>query len=317
MPLDPQARFVLDQLEALGSPPMHTLTPAQAREASRAWIAGAGEPEPVARVEDRAIPGPAGVIPVRVYTPAGGGPFPVLVFFHGGGWVIGDLDTHDGTCRSLTNGAGCVTVAVDYRMGPEHKFPAAPEDCYAATRWTAEHAAELGGDPTRLAVGGDSAGGNLAAVVARVARERGGPPLAFQLLIYPATDLRMQSPSIDENADGYFLTRDEMTWFRGHYLRDEADLTDPLASPLLAPDLRGLPPALVVTAEFDPLRDEGEAYGRRLREAGVPTTISRYDGMVHGFVGMTAFLDKGRQAVEECARALRAAFGGGAAGKAG
>ncbi len=204
-----------------------------------------------------------------------------------------------------------MTISVDYRLAPEHKFPAAPEHAYAATVWAAAHADELGGDAARLAVGGDSAGGNLAAMVALVARGRGGPALAFQLVIYPATDLRMNTPSIAENGAGYGLDTAEMIWFGNHYMRDDADKLNPLVSPLLAPDLGGLPPALVVTAEYDPLRDEGERYGERLRAAGVPVTIRRYDGMIHGFVSTAAIFDTGRRAVDDIAAALRAAFGTG------
>lgn len=305
MPLDPQAQIFLDQMAALDAPPMHTLTPEQVRENIKLQPM-LMEPEPVARVEDRTIPGLAGAIPVRVYTPAGSGPFPVLVFFHGGGWVICDLDTHDGICRSLCNGAGCVVVSVDYRLAPEHKFPAAPEDCFAATQWVAGHAAEVNGDPGRIAIGGDSAGGNLTAVVAQMARDRNGPKLAFQLLIYPATDFTFSGPSLKENADGYFLTREDMDWFSNHYLRSETDKKDPLASPMLAADLSRLPPALVITAEYDPLRDEGETYGRRLKEAGVPTIVSRYEGMIHGFFGFP--FDVSKRAQDEASRALRAAF---------
>jgi len=313
MPLDAQVKVYLEQMAALGAPPLHTLTPQAVREATRQWVGMMGEPAPVGRVENRAIPGPAGEIPVRVYWPAGdgGGLLPMLVFFHGGGWVLCDLDTHDAICRALTNSAGCVTISVDYRLAPEHKFPAAPEDCYAATAWAAAHADELGGDAARLAVVGDSAGGNLAAVVALMARERGGPALAFQLLIYPATDLRMNTPSIAENGAGYGLDTAEMIWFGNHYMRDDTDKLNPLVSPLLAPELGGLPPALVVTAEYDPLRDEGERYGERLRAAGVPVTINRYDGMIHGFASMLDIFDGGRRAVDDCAAALRAAFGTG------
>jgi acetyl esterase len=273
MPLDAQVQAFLEEQAALQLPPFAALTPEQVRAGIAAQVAAEraqNPPEPVARVEERTIPGPAGAIPVRIYTPEGTGPFPVLVFFHGGGWVICTLDTHDGLCRALANGAGCVVVSVDYRLAPEHTFPAAPEDCFAATQWVAAHAGELQGDRARLAVGGDSAGGNLTAVVAQMARERGGPALAFQLLIYPAVDLRPDAgyASMQENALGYFLDKPSMDWFAGHYLRGEADRTHVLASPMLAADLRGLPPALVTTAEFDPLRDEGEAYARRLVEAG-------------------------------------------------
>jgi acetyl esterase len=308
MPLDPQAQVLLDQMAAYEAPEMSTLTPEAVRANMRAMVGMLGEVEAVARVADRTIPGPDGPIPVRVYTPAGTGPFPMLVFIHGGGWVIGDIETHDGLCRSLCNGAGCVVVSVDYRLAPEHRFPAAPEDCYAATAWVAEHAAELDGNARRVAVGGDSAGGNLAAVVALMARDRGGPPLTFQLLIYPATDLRMRSPSIEENGEGYYLTKRDMVWFRGHYISSEQDLAHPLASPLLVPDLHSLPPALVITAEFDPLRDEGEAYGKRLAEAGIPATVSRYGGMIHGFVSMAPVLDQGKNAIAESCHALRSAF---------
>jgi acetyl esterase len=306
MPLDPQAQALLDQFAAAGRPPIAELSPQEARETFRQMIALAGEPEPVARVEDRTVPGPAGPIPVRVYTPAGQPPLPALVYFHGGGWVIGDLDSHDPVCRALANGAGCVVVAVDYRLAPEHKYPAAAEDCYAATRFVAEQAAELGIDPARIAVGGDSAGGNLAAVVAQMARDRGGPPLVFQLLIYPVTDYSFDTVSYRDNAEGYLLTRDSMEWFWAHYLPDAAAGREPYASPLQAKDLRGLPPALVITAEYDPLRDEGEAYAERLRAAGVTATTRRYDGMIHGFFQLGGVLEQGKAAVAEAAAALRA-----------
>jgi acetyl esterase len=309
MPLDPQIQAYLDQMAAMNMPPIHTLTPEQVRMGIAMQLAMESiEPEQVARVENRTIPGPAGEIPVRIYTPQGSGPFPALVFFHGGGWVICNLDTHDGICRSLANGASCVVVSVDYRLAPEHKFPAAPEDCYAATQWVAQNAAELNVDASHIAIGGDSAGGNLSAVVAQMARDRGGPHLVFQLLIYPATDFRMNTVSIEENATGYFLTKDDMIWFTNHYLNSEEDKTNPLASPLLASDLSGLPPALIITAQYDPLRDEGELYGQKLREAGVPVTISRYEGVIHGFVGSIPS-DKGKQAEAEASAALRVAFG--------
>ncbi len=306
MPLDPQVQVYLDQMAALNAPPLNTMTPEVIRQGTRMQLALLGEPEPIAHVENRTIPGPAGEIPVRIYTPAGSGPFPVLVFFHGGGWVICDLDTHDGICRSLANEVSCIVVSVDYRLAPEHKFPAAPEDCYAATEWVAKHAAQFNGDPTRLAVGGDSAGGNLTAVVAQMARDRNGPRLAFQLMIYPATDFNAKTPSKESNAQGYFLTIDDMVWFMNHYLRNAEDRQNPLASPMLAANLRGLPPALVITAEYDPLRDEGEQYGQRLKEAGVPVTITRYNGMIHGFFGMP--FDQSKKALAEASAVLRAAF---------
>lgn len=309
MPLDPQAQAYLEQMEALNAPPLHVLTPDIVCQAIAMQTAAAGEPtEAVAHIENRTIPGPQGEIPVRIYTPQGSGPFPVLVFFHGGGWVICNLDTHDPLCRSLANEAGCVVVSVDYRLAPEHKFPAAPEDCYAATLWVAGHGAQLNVDATRIAVGGDSAGGNLTAVIAQMARDQGGPALVFQLLIYPATDFTARTRSMEENAQGYFLTRQDMSWFTNHYLNDNHDKTNPLASPSLATNLGGLPPALIITAEYDPLRDEGEWYGRRLKEAGVPVTVSRYDGMMHGFMSMGAIFEQGKRGVGESAAALRAAF---------
>lgn len=308
MPLDPQVQFLLEQLASLNEPEMDTQTPEAVREGMKLRLAMFGAPQPIAYIENRTIPVQSGEIPIRIYRPEGNGPFPVLVFFHGGGWVIGDLDTHEEICRSLANKVTCAVVSVDYRLAPEHKFPTAPEDCYAATKWVAANAAQLLGDPSRIAIGGDSAGGNLSAVVAQMARDRGGPPLVFQLLIYPATDFRMNTPSIDENAEGYFLTKKDMIWFTNHYLNNEQEKLNPLASPFLAADLHGLPPALVITAEYDPLRDEGERYGQRLKEAGVPTTISRYDGMIHGFFSMEAVLTKSQAAVAESVRALQAAF---------
>jgi acetyl esterase len=307
MTLDAQMRAILDQMKAAGWRPTHTLSVAEARRAFKSRIAKGAA---VARTVDRSIPGPAGDIPVRIHWPAGAGPFPALVFFHGGGWVVGDLDTHDVTCRSLTNQAGCVTVSVDYRLAPEHKFPAAVEDAYAATRWVADHAAELGVDPRRVAVGGASAGGNLATVVGLIVIERGGPRLAFQLLIYPVTDAALDTPSARAiTSDDYPLSRADMEWFWRQYLRDDADRANPYASPARAKSLAGLPPALVITAEIDPLCDEGERYAAALQRAGVPARFTRYEGVTHGFVGMEAVLDKGRAAVAESAQALRAAFG--------
>jgi len=308
MPLDPEARMLMDQMQGTLKP-FDQGTVEEARAAIQALALAAGEPEPVAKVEDRAVPDPKSEIPVRIYTPEGAGPFPVLVYFHGGGWTIGNLETHDGVCRHLCNAVGCVVVSVDYRLAPECPYPAAADDAYAATRWVAANARALGGDANRIAVGGDSAGGNLAAVVSLMARDRGGPPLVFQLLVYPVTDApTAKHPSYRENAEGYFLTRDMMLWFWNHYCGKGVDPADPYACPLNAKDLRGLPPAYVVTAEFDPLRDEGEAYAAKLREAGVPTTLKRYAGMIHGFFGMSALLTQARVATREAAEALRAAF---------
>ena len=307
MPVDPEAQALLDQIAAAGAPPFNTLPVEDARKMMDMMMELLGVvPEPVAKVEDLLIPGPAGQIPVRVYTPQGSGPFPVLVFFHGGGFAIGSIKNYDELCQALTNAASCMVVSVEYRLAPEHKFPAAVDDCYAATKWVAENANTIGGDPTRIAIGGDSAGGNLTAVIALMARERGTPPLVYQLLVYPATDFANDTPSHRENADGYFLTEDDTVWFMNLYLRSEADANNPYASPLRAQDFSGLPPALVITAEFDPLRDEGEAYAARLSEAGVPVVCTRYNGMIHGFLSMP--FDQARKARQEVAANLRSAF---------
>jgi acetyl esterase len=306
MPLDPQARALLGAMPAM--PDFSTLDLALVRAGMAQSPFDAGPAVPIATVENRTVPGPAGDIPVRVYTPEGSGPFPGLVYFHGGGFVLCSLDTHDGQCRSLAHAAGCVVVSVDYRLAPEHSYPAAPEDCYAVTQWVAKHGAELGIDVTRLAIGGDSAGGNLTAVVALMARDRGGPALRFQLMIYPVTDCAFDTASYRDNAEGYFLTRNMMRWFWDQYLADPRQAAEAYASPLRARDLSGLPPGLCITAEYDPLRDEGEAYAERLRGAGIEVHTSRYDGMFHGFFGMGGQLDKARTAVAEAAAALRAAL---------
>jgi acetyl esterase len=306
MPLHPQTQAILDEFAKAGDFDMTTLPPAAMREMYRQMSLSRSE-IPMGAVADRTIPGPAGTIPVRVYTPgsaSGAG----IVYFHGGGWVIGGLDTHDGTCRALATAAGTTVVSVDYRLAPEHKYPAAADDCYAALLWVAQHGREIGIDPSRLAVAGDSAGGNLAAVTALLARERRGPALRMQLLIYPVTDHRFDNASYRDNAEGYFLTTKQMKWFWDHYL-ERADQGDELsASPMRAKDLAGLPPALVITAEYDPLRDEGESYAARLREAGVPTELVRYDGQIHGFFAMFEALDDGRLAVERAGAALRRAL---------
>jgi acetyl esterase len=310
--LDPQMKAILDQAAAAGGKPFHQLTPVEARQAIDSMFAAfRGTPVEVGKVDDRTIAGPGGQIPVRIYRPAGAGPFGVLVYFHGGGWVIGNIETHDATCRQLTAGAGCVTVSVDYRLAPEHKFPAGPEDCYAATKWVAENASSLNVDPNRIAVGGDSAGGNLAAVVALMARDRGGPKLGFQLLVYPATDCADDTPSHREFAEvspDYILSRADMEWFWGHYLGPN-DRTNPTACPALAKSFTNLPPAFVVIAEVDPLRDEGEAYAEALRRAGIKVRVKRYNGVCHGFFSMSSMIDKGRQAVADSCEELRTAIG--------
>ena len=311
MPLDPQVQVLLDQLAAAGGAPLNDMEPQQAREMFAGMTLLAGAPEEVASVENRSVPGPDGNdIPVRIYTPAGGvAPRGAVVYFHGGGFVIGNIDSHDPTCRQLANLTDAVVVSVDYRLAPEHRAPAAAEDCYAATKWVADNATSLGVDAARIAVAGDSAGGNLAAVTALLARDRGGPALRFQLLIYPVTDLTLGHPSIEENGEGYMLTADGMRWFADHYLSDSSvSAKDAIASPFFAEDVSGLPPALVLTAEFDPLRDEGEAYAARMNEAGVAVTTKRYDGLIHGFFGMGMVLDAAKAAVLETAAQLKAAL---------
>jgi acetyl esterase len=307
--LDPQIAALLQEMAQQGMPILSTLTPVQAREALNAPLRElGGHPETTASVENLDIPGPAGQIPIRTYTPQGSGPFPILVYFHGGGWVICDLDTHDSLCHSLANGAECIVVSVDYRLAPEHKFPAAVEDAYAATQWVAENAGGINGDNARVAVGGDSAGGNLAAVVSLMARDRGGPSLLYQLLIYPVTNLSaFDTVSYRRYGVDYLLTSDDMEWYRDQYLEREEDAYNPYASPLLAQDLSNLPPAFVITAEFDVLRDEGEAYADRLRQAGISTKCKRYNGMIHGFFGIS-FVDRAGDARDEATAALCSAF---------
>lgn len=310
MPLHPQVDGFLKQMAAAGGPAFHQMSVADCRAAFAGLMAmmppGAAA---LASVNTRQIPGGAGAIDVRIYTPPGAGPFPLLCFFHGGGWVIGDLETHDAVCRELASGAACIVVAVAYRLAPEHRFPAAPEDCVAAVKWLAANAASLNADPARLAVGGDSAGGNLAAVVAQRLRDTRGPALCAQLLIYPVTRLAGEPmPSMIENAQGYLLEAKDMEWFVGHYLPSPNDGARVDASPALAENLAGLPPALVITAEFDPLRDEGEAYARALSAAGVPTVLSRYDGAIHAFYSLYAVMEPGRQALDESIRWLRERF---------
>ena len=284
--LHPQAKAFLDQRAALGARPVNELTVEAAREqAVRLARAMGGPAEPVARVDERLLPGPYGDIPVRIYLTQLHGYVPMLVYFHGGGWVVGNLETVDAFCRSMTNLSRCTVVSVNYRHAPEHKFPLPVEDAYAVTQWVATHAATLGGDPARLAVGGTSAGGTQAAVVAQMAHDRRGPQIACQLLIVPVIDHNFETASYRENADGYGLTVDGMHWYWKHYLGTAADGTHPYASPIRAASLRGLPPAIVVTAEFDPLRDEGEAYAARLRAEGVPVVAKRFEGMVHQFLG--------------------------------
>jgi acetyl esterase len=310
--LHPDAQKVIDLIVASGRPPFESLSPAEARvayAASRAVLQP--DPEEVAEVAALTAPGPGGAIPLRLYRGDGlskGGRHPALIYFHGGGWVIGDLDSHDQACRALANATPCVVVSVDYRLAPEHKFPAAAEDAIAATQWVAANAAKLGIDDKRLAVGGDSAGGNLAAVVAIDARDRGSPRIGLQFLVYPASDMGMDWPSAEKHAHQLPLTRAAMDWFIAHYMRNDGDKADWRASPLRARNLKGLAPALIVTAGFDPLCDQGEAYARALRAAGVSVAYEPAAGQIHGFLTMGRIISESRRLIERGASALREAF---------
>jgi acetyl esterase len=310
--LHPQARALLDLMQQKGIPPTHTLSVADARRfyRERRFFTQPDAPA-LAAVEEIQAEGPAGAIALRLYKPmtaAPAGPLPVLVFFHGGGWVFGDLDTHDTLCRELANGSRCAVMAVDYRLAPEHRFPAAYEDCLAATYWVQANAARLGLDANRIAVGGDSAGGNLAATVSLAARDAGDLRLAFQLLIYPATDQHRTAPSHTSNGEGYLLTRDTIAWFHDHYIQDESSDLDWRASPLLHADLGALPPAFVLVAGYDPLRDEGGQYAQRLSEAGNRCTLVNFERQIHGFITMGRILDEANEAVALCALQLRRAL---------
>jgi acetyl esterase len=303
--LDPQAQALLNLMVERAVPPVHTVAPAEARRLylERRFFTQPEAPE-VAQVQSLH----AGAVPLRLVRPAGStrdAVLPVLVYFHGGGWVIGDLDTHDVLCRQLSNASGCAVVSVDYRLGPEQRFPAAVDDCINAVRWVCTNAAELKLDATRLAVGGDSAGGNLAAVVCIALRDAGDVLPAFQLLIYPATDMRAVAPSHTSNGDGYLLTKDSIAYYRGQYIADPAQWSDWRASPLLAASLTGLPPALVLTAGYDPLRDEGRQYADALSAAGTPAHYVCFERQIHGFILMGRVIDEAHTAVALCAAVLR------------
>ncbi len=306
MPLGEQEKALIAQLKAVGGPAFNEMKVEDARLAVL-QLFKVENPEQVASVEDKKISTVNGDLPLRIYTPTGDGPHPILMFLHGGGWVVGNIESHDAMCRVLTNAAHCITISVDYRLAPEHKFPAAPDDCYEATKWAVLNAAAIGGDPQRVAVGGDSAGGNLAATVALMAGDRGAPSLAYQLLLYPVTNHAFDTESCKQNGEGYLLTKDDMVWFWDHYLENDEAGNAPYASPLLAKYINSPPPGLVMTAEFDPLRDEGEAYGKKLQDAGADITISRYAGTIHGFFGLFQF-DTQKKALAEAAEGLKAAF---------
>lgn len=308
MPLHPQIQAFIDRLAKFDLTPIHELDPVAVREQSAKVGSLSHPPEKVERVQNRMIPGSAGEIPVRIYTPKGTAPFPAILYFHGGGWVLGDLDIGDSVCRTLANVAGSVVVSVDYRLAPESKFPAAVEDAYAAVLWVAENATEIDADCDRIAVVGESAGGNLAAAVSLMARDRGTIKIAYQLLIYPVLNYEFETESYRNFAEGYFLTKAGIIWYWNHYLATPKDGKNKYASPLLAENLEGLPSALIVTAEYDVLRDEAEAYARRLREAGVPVKVIRYEGMIHGFISMGKAIAVGVEALANIATEARNAF---------
>lgn len=310
MPLSAESIAVIQALVAQNMPPLHGLPVAEGRALfNSAFATQPADQEPVARVEDKVIPVDGGTIRARLYAPASTAPLPVVVHFHGGGWVIMNIETHDGGCRTLSNKAGCAIVSVEYRKAPEHKAPIPAQDCYAALKWVVANAATLGVDAQRVAVMGDSAGGNLAAVVAQMARDQGGPALRCQVLTYPAVDATMSSPSIKENANAPLLGEAEMTWFWGHYIDGSGlEAKNPAVSPLFAASLSGLPPAFICTAEFDPLRDEGEAYAKKLEAAGVAVEYKRYDGVFHGFALMGKFIPEGRAVMDAEAAFLRKHF---------
>lgn len=306
MALDPVVEMILSAMAEQNSPPIHEMSPDQAR-AMYSEMKPPPSEATLASVEDVTCPNSAGgSIAVRLYRPSVEPGLPILMYFHGGGWVIGDLETHDSLCRDLAAATHSLVASVDYRLAPEHPYPAACEDCYAATLWMAKNATELNADGNRIAVAGDSAGGNLSTVVALMARDQGQPDICFQSLLYPTVDAPSNNASYRDNAEGYMLTAETMRWFWNQYA---AGLDkDPLLTPLHAESLAGLPPALVITAEYDPLRDEGEAYAQRLKEAGVQTDQVRYDGMIHGFIHMHHLIPAGKQALELCADKIRNSF---------
>ena len=309
MTLDPQVKALLDRARAANLPAIEEQSPAEARANMRRMADDIPRSEGV-DTTDHPIAVDGGTITARSYRPPTDETLPVIVYFHGGGWVLGDIETHDALCRDLALASESVVLSVDYRLAPEHTYPTAAEDAYRATCWAHERAAELGGEPGELAVAGDSAGGNLATVVAMMARDRDGPPIAFQGLIYPVTDINFDTESYVENATEFGLTRTAMMWFWDHYVPSADDRRQAYAAPLRADDLSGLPPAYVLTAEHDPLRDEGEAYARALDAAGVPTVLDRFEGVHHGFFRLRAWVDQADIAIRCFAQQLDKALEG-------
>lgn len=308
MPLDPKVKELLLAMSKMGSKPVSDMTPEEARRHIMNIPPPPFSPPPIGSAADSIISRPGSDLAIRIYTPLGKGPFPILAYFHGGGFVLGNLDSHDPVCRNLCAGAHCIVMSVDYRLAPENKFPAAIDDCLAATRWAAENAGSIRGIRNRIAVAGDSSGANLSTVTAMRIRDEGGPELCAQLLVYPVTDHHTPgTPSIKEFA-GLFLTWEEMVWFSEQYLNDPSEIDHPHVHPLRAKNLSGLPPALVMTAECDPLRDEGERYAGRMASQGVPVRHIRYDGMIHGFFVLLGIIDHARQAHNDACEWLKDRF---------
>ena len=307
MPLHPFFQAMVQG--SVSAPPTHTLSLDVIRQSNLAMLPMLGDPEPVSTICDRDIPVQNGTIPIRIYTPEGQGPFPVVLMIHGGGWIAGSLAVFDHVSCAIANRVGCIAVSIEHRLAPENKFPIPLLDCYAAAKWVEEHIAEFGGDSTRIAVLGESAGGNLAAALALLARDRGGPGLVYQVVVNPALEYpEPGSQSMKELGKGYGLTQADILWCLQQYMSGQDDIHDPYFLPMNAGDLSGLPPALIITGEYDPLRDEGEAYAERLQAAGVPSNAIRIDGVIHGFFLLTKLIEPANQALEYVANALRKAF---------
>lgn len=306
MPVNPKIQFFLDQMNTMPVS-FERLTPEVMRNSENSALVSM-QKEPVEKVEDRTISLTGRELPIRIYTPKGEAPFPALIFYHGGGWVLGSIESHDAICRELANMASCIVISVEYRLAPEHKFPSAVDDAYESLEWVASHADELGIDASKMAVGGDSAGGNLATVACLISKERSGPKVVHQFLLYPSTGPAADYPSMTENAEGYLLTKDMMSWFQKHYIENPEDQTNPYLSPILSENLEDLPPATILTAQFDPLRDVGIAYAEKLKEHGVAVYHRNYDDLIHGFANFTSFVPEAREAVAEGAEQLKKAF---------
>jgi len=308
VPLDPQVQIILQQETERGLPPYNELSPLEARQQMLSLSPPVDPELSVRKVDDLRISGPLNEIPIRLYYPEGTSPYPVIVYFHGGGWVIGNLETHNAICHALAKTSGCLVAAVDYRLAPEHRYPAAIEDAYAATSWICKNADRIQADPLRMAVMGESAGGALATVVSMMARDQDDRRIALQVLVYPVTDNNFNTSSYLNYGEGYSLTRDLMIWFWNHYLGNKENAGQPYASPLRAENLSNLPDALILTAEYDPLCDEGESYAKKLQESGVNVTLTRYDGMIHGFFRMTSKLDKAKGALTQVTDEIKRIF---------